>query len=735
MLSARIVAAASRLRLSRIVRASAITGAAVIALAAVGIDYMRREAAIAEADRRMSNLAVIFTENIARSFEAIDLALQGAAEAHALYRSGRANPLSDPFQFLQTIQRSTPMLSGVSWVDADGVRTHSSVTRSPPALSVADQEQFMVHRDSPDKGFFISHPFRSVIDGRWFVIASRRVNFAGGDFAGVVQGSIDIDYLDRTYARIGIDQPITFTLLLTDGTVLARPPDSYRNIGRSLSGTPISAAAPRNTGAGVVHGASILDGPNGPIRIAAFGRVPSMPLIAVVSIEENEVLTNLQADSWVLALLALTLALVVLGGGLVLSRAMAENEAQQLALIAARNAAEVAQEAALAASRAKSRFLASMSHELRTPLNAVIGFAQMLQLKRLKKLPSTDEEYAGLILKSGNHLLTLVNEVLDLSGIEAGKLKLSLERVTSTATATAVYDTMLPIARKAGVTLSLEVEPDAADVRADATRLNQVLLNFVSNAVKYNHQGGAVTLRVAARAGDRMRFSVTDTGIGIPLERQNEIFEPFHRFGAEYTAVEGTGLGLAISKRLVEAMNGAIGFDSKAGEGSVFWVDMPADRETPAAREAAPVARAVADGPQRKPAYSVLYIEDNPSNLRLIADLLTTVPEATLITAPSPQIGLDLARAHRPSVVVLDIHLPTMDGYEVLARLRAAPETRGVPVVALTAAASAADIQRGIGAGFYRYLTKPIDVKLFLAAIEDAANGQPRAALGARSIG
>lgn len=368
------------------------------------------------------------------------------------------------------------------------------------------------------------------------------------------------------------------------------------------------------------------------------------------------------------------------------------------------------------ANLAKSEFLARMSHELRTPLNAVIGFGQMLELDHSRTLTDDQKEYAEHIVKSGQHLLNLVTEVLDLAGVEAGKLRLAIERLDAGKVVEQIVRTMRPVADKAGVDLSFRPGDARLDVRADAQRLRQVLLNLASNAIKYNRAGGTVSLEVVA-VGAVVRISVRDTGMGIDAARAAEVFTPFNRLGAEHGAIEGVGIGLSLSKRLVEAMDGAIGFESEADVGSTFWVDLPLAVETPAARDA---DRADDEALTAVGGYSLLYVEDNPANLRLMEHLVGALPDVTMHAAPSGALGLELARAQRPDIIVLDLNLPGMSGYEVLKRLKASPETWSTPVIALTAAAMPSDVQQGLAAGFYRYVTKPLDVKAFLAAVQEA---------------
>ena len=357
-----------------------------------------------------------------------------------------------------------------------------------------------------------------------------------------------------------------------------------------------------------------------------------------------------------------------------------------------------------------------MSHELRTPLNAIIGFAQILRRDRHGSLTPDQKEHSELILRSGQHLLNLVNEVLDLSGIEAGRLNLSPERVAVADVVSLAVATMKPVAAKVGVTLVSD-GGSAGDVRADLQRLRQVLLNLLSNAIKYNRPKGRVTINAIASGTARVRISVSDTGIGVAPEHEAQLFEPFQRLGAEHSTVEGVGIGLALSKKLVEAMGGEIGYATTPGEGSTFWVDLPTEAGTAAPDAITPVPEAAL---AKAGGYSVLYVEDNPTNLRLMEHVLRELPGVALFTAPSGTLGIELAVAQRPDIIVLDLNLPGMDGYEVLKRLKTLPETRETPVIALTAAAMPADIGRGLDAGFFHYLTKPLDVPVFLASLDAA---------------
>jgi signal transduction histidine kinase/ActR/RegA family two-component response regulator len=373
-----------------------------------------------------------------------------------------------------------------------------------------------------------------------------------------------------------------------------------------------------------------------------------------------------------------------------------------------------------AASRAKSDFLSRMSHELRTPLNAIIGFAEIMEMD-----PATSprqRERVTHIHQGGRHLLGLINEVLDITRIEAGRLSLSPEPVRLDAVVQEVLDLERPLAADAQVEIRLD-EPNFfhVAVQADRQRLRQIILNLVANAVKYNRNGGRVTLSCGTVDGGRVRLMVRDTGPGISADQIGRLFEPFERLSADTGAVEGTGLGLAIARGLAEAMGGVIGVESVVGAGSTFWVELPAASAPFSLPEAVELARSAPKDEPRATA-TVLYIEDNQPNVELVQHILGFRPGVTLLTAPDGASGVRIARRYQPHLILLDLNLPDLQGDEVLARLRADERTAAIPVVMISADATPGQIDCLIAAGAQTYLTKPLDVKRLLAIVDELAS-------------
>lgn len=398
---------------------------------------------------------------------------------------------------------------------------------------------------------------------------------------------------------------------------------------------------------------------------------------------------------------------------------LARRRSYALALVAERTAdLRQAQEAAEQANRSKSEFLSRMSHELRTPLNAVLGFGQLLEMDDLR--PEQRDAVAH-ILKAGQHLLQLINEVLDITRVETGNIALSPEAVLAGDLLEESIDLLRPLADQRGI----QVVADRSGgwerhVFADRQRAKQVILNLLSNAVKYNRLRGTVAVSCVVVGDGRAQLRVSDTGPGIRPEHLEMVFLPFERIGAEHSDVEGTGIGLALSRHLAEAMGGNLGIESTPGAGSTFWLELPLV-ENPVGRyerlhaEDAPVKPVVT--PERR---TILHIEDNLSNVKLVERVLAQRPEVEVVAAMQGRLGVELAREHRPLLVLLDLHLPDMSGEAVLERLRDDPITASTPVVIVSADATPGQVQRLLAAGAAAYLTKPIDVRELLRLLDDA---------------
>lgn len=374
-----------------------------------------------------------------------------------------------------------------------------------------------------------------------------------------------------------------------------------------------------------------------------------------------------------------------------------------------------AKEAAERANASKSEFISRISHELRTPLTAILGFSGILIHN--KQIADSVRQDIGKINKAGHHLLKLIDDLLDISRIEAGNLSVSLEPVKLHDLLEETRGLIAPLAEKASIELDIPTVPESLYLYGDYMRLKQVLLNLLSNAVKYNRAGGSVSVQYQVFEPELIRISVIDNGVGIAADKLDQIFQPYNRLGAEKTSVQGTGIGMTITKQIMELMNGDIGVESEAGKGTQFWIELPlvsGDEQQDALPQAHlpdSIRAHLPDG------FSCLYVEDNPNNVELIQRMMDHLGKVRVLSAPSAELGIELAAVHHPDLILMDINLPGMDGYKALEKLRQADENRNIPIIALSANSTNAEIERGRQAGFDDYLTKPVSMETLASAI------------------
>jgi len=378
---------------------------------------------------------------------------------------------------------------------------------------------------------------------------------------------------------------------------------------------------------------------------------------------------------------------------------------------------------AIRASKYKSEFISSMNHELRTPMNSVLGFAQMLKLNTEEPLSKTQRTSIENILRNGNYLLELIDQMLDFNRIEEGELLVEIDEVPARDVIEASLCLVESQAGQTGIEIiDQTVGEDLPLLSTDSTRLIQVLLNLLSNAIKYNSEGGTVTLGCQRTPSQMLRINIIDTGIGIPTDQQDNLFNPFERLGHELGEIEGAGIGLSISKKLVELLGGQIGFESEQGRGSTFWVEVPLSTKRSSdqrdARAADTTDLTDTNTSYDSSTYSILYIEDNPENIKLMETIFDKIENTRLLTVNSATAGFDLATSKKPDLILMDINLTGMNGLQALKQLRRTRETKDIPVIAITSNSLPKDIEAGLKAGFKAYITKPIKISNFISQIE-----------------
>ena len=697
-------------RLSQVIAATGATLSLVIVLVAAGDLYRRYNETIVDAERRTAILTQVVGENVARTFEAVDRALQVSADAFEEFARNPATSADAAQDRIAQIHSGSPMLLGLSWIARDGRRiAGTAATQASRPASANDP--LAAHQQDRNLGLHISHTTRAGPLSPWLISVSRRVDARDGSFVGVVDGILNVDYFLATYSKLDPSVGSVVTVFLADGTSLIRSEGQGNYSGRSAAGGTLFAEALPRASVGTIEAESPFDRQ---MRILSYRTVQGLPLVVTVSFAKSEVLKPWLASLAVTGGLSLLIVIAVLMGTGWLMALAAANERSQRELAAATKRAD-------AASRAKSDFLATMSHEVRTPMTGIIGYSDLLYAAagdpKLK-------DYARIVNASSRALLAILDGILDLSAIESGKLTLRvgpLDPVEIVADALAV---IAQVALDKDVTTDLHVGKDVPRaLLGDRDRLRQIVANLLGNAVKFTERGRidvAIERVGTTEAGEEIQVSVADTGIGVPKDALSRLFQRFsqvdnsisRRFG-------GTGLGLAISKHLVEIMGGRIGVESEPGRGSTFWFTVV----LPAAD--APVAEPEAEGARTG---RVLVVDDNISNLALVAAMLDAVGHE-VDTAANGRIAVDRVAETDYDVVLMDVNMPIMDGFEATARIRAMGDPKGrVPIVALTAASTPEEAERCLNAGMDGHVGKPVDVGRLLSTVSDLIRPDPATA-------
>jgi len=635
-------------------------------------------------------------------------------------------------KYLTEVSKSSysRMVLQTSVIGADGFLEHTDLSGAirPGAsrIDLSDREHFRGPRDNTKDDLYISVPVLGRASGKWTIQFARRITKSNGEFGGVMVVSVDPNYFAEFYRSINIGKEGTSALIGKDRVVRARATGA---IGEA-SGLGVVVPADRQyldpslPEVGNFRVTSVVDGVT---RMGNWRRLADYPLVVVTTVSVNEGFAELEASRrstifWIIlasvVIAIFAAALIVMIKRQQVARVRLEHQAVELKRLNAEYLLE--REAATKANEAKSDFLSNMSHELRTPLNSIIGFSQLMVTD-----PATDamsREGAATIHKSGKHLLSLINDVLDLAKIEDRHVELSIEPVDVASLIKEAVSIVAPLAEKHAVTIG-KIDNVGLWVLADRVRLKQIVLNLLSNAIKYNRPSGLVTVEaVSARAGT-LRIRISDTGRGIPSDRLTELFTPFNRLDAGATGIEGSGIGLALSRRLATIMNGSIGVESQVGEGSRFWIDLPsADAPAPAAISAE--SQSATAPAHAAPTKTIVYVEDNPANVELVRRIVRRIPGVELIAAHHARLGIDLIKAHRPALILLDLNMPEMDGFDVLRTIKADPTTMDIPAIAVTAAAMPRDIAKGKAAGFADYVTKPLDIEKFQATLRTHIEGR-----------
>ena len=687
--------------------------AALVPLIVLGLLTMSlsQEAIREEVQARLRLTTALSGSFVSEHFGSMIATVEARAEYEGLVAAAadgdpRNFDLAEINRQVQALHGSRPDLTGVALMDLQGVLRASATSAQNIGRDFSDREYFrgVVRTGEP----FVSGAFAGASAGPTRYVVSiaayvRAVGLDGGALGtplAVLVVSIGLDDIQAIVEDVARAQGVNLWVTDQNGNVVARPGDLPVSLEPAVD-EDIGAATALPSGELGVIGL----GTGEALVVRAVAGPPGWALFATIG--RNEAYAGADGIRTAVLAIGIPLALVVCAGIAVLlwmQRRQWDTEARL----------SVARDDARNANRRKSYFLANMSHELRTPLNSILGFGRLLEMD---KLTAEQRLSVGYIVQSGQHLLGLIDEVLDISRMERGHMRLTMESVSAHDVVGAAIGMCRPLADGRAIQIIDETPPDSGYVQADRQRLTQVLVNLLANAVKYNRDVGQIRVTVTSARPGILRVSVFDTGIGVASNDLVRLFQPFERLSAEGTGVEGTGLGLALTKNLITAMDGDVGVNSKVGEGSEFWVELPtADPPRTAGQNTTPETASTTTHSGKS--CTVLYIEDNLTNVRLLEQIMRLRPNVDLMVAMQGRIGLQMALDHRPQIVLLDLHLPDISGKEVLRELRANPDTAATPVVILSADAINSESADPDPQGPTTFLNKPFDIAKLLQLID-----------------
>lgn len=633
-----------------------------------------------------THLASVFEQQTLQMLNYADTYLKSIRRD--FYRGG----VSAAMTMIEELPLEASTISHITIINREGTPILVSGHTIKTGTSASDRDYFNFQKQQTDDQVYFSLPKKGRNSGLLTVRMVRRLEKPDGSFDGVIFAAINADNLTAFFNKLNLGPNSSATLVGSDKKIRARSSYGRLGPGQDISGSRIwkeLAISP----VGLYRQTSVVDDVT---RFYAYRQLEGYPLITAIGVSTEDLIGEVQQFSRQIYAIASLLSVVILVMSLLIYR-----------------------EILTAQNLVRARILTNMSHELRTPMNAILGFAQMLKFNTRETLTPKQKSAVNHILKGGNHLLELIDQVLELNKIEAGKLAINMVNTP----ARAVINESLFLIRTRAEDEGIEIIDRTKDENlpflwTDNTRLTQVLLNLLSNAVKYNRKGGTVTITQQLLSEQMLRISVTDTGEGIPVEKQGDLFKLFERLGREVSDIEGTGIGLTIAKQIMELMGGQIGFESALGRGSTFWIDIPIGSDESIDEDPTPFSlteRPFVDDPSRR----VLYIEDNPDNVRLMESIIDQIDDTHLLIAYNAEQGIDLARQELPHLILMDINLPGMNGVQALKMLKNSDATNHIPVIAVTSAAMPNEIESGLKAGFNDYITKPLDVTRLVKVIEE----------------